>query len=114
MWRPNRFNLIGLDSTNVVGTKPNESFRFIMVINQVVSETPVMATYALHADSKNEERVAHERNLAQINADLRALYDVSPRLYDHAVKYTLKPTTTRLHELTEAAIELALEIGQEV
>jgi hypothetical protein len=85
-----------------------------MVLNQTVLENPLMATYALHAESKNEDRVAHERNLAQINADLRALYDVSPRLYGHAVKYTLKPTTTRLHKLTEAAIGLALDIGQEV
>ena len=77
-------------------------------------ETPLMATYALHAESKNEERVAHERNLAQINADLRALYDVSPRLYDHAVKNTLASTTSRLHTLTEEAIRLAFDIGQEV
>jgi hypothetical protein len=73
-----------------------------------------MATTALHSESKNEERIALEANLAQINADLRALYDVSPRLYDHAVKYTLASTTARLHKLTEAAIRLAFEIGQEV
>jgi hypothetical protein len=73
-----------------------------------------METTALHSESKNEERLVHEANLAQINADLRALYDVSPRLYDHAVKNTLGSTRTRLHKLTGAAINLALEIGQEV
>jgi len=85
-----------------------------MVIKQAVLEVPLMATYALHADSKNEERAALEANLAQIHADLRALYDVSPRLYDHAVKNTLASTTSRLHELTKEAIALAFEIGQEV
>jgi hypothetical protein len=73
-----------------------------------------MATIALHSESKNEERIELEANLAQINADLRALYDVSPRLYDHAVKNTLASTRARLHKLTEAAIKLALDIGQEV
>lgn len=73
-----------------------------------------MATQTLDSESKHEERVALEANLAQINADLRALYDVSPRLYDHAVKCTLGSMTSRLHVLTEAAIKLALEIGQEV
>ena len=73
-----------------------------------------MATYALHSESKNEERTRHETSLAQINADLRALYDVSPRLYDQAVKYTLGITTSRLHKLTEEAIRLAFDIGQEI
>jgi hypothetical protein len=73
-----------------------------------------MATTALHSDSKNEERIAHEAKLAQINADLRALYEISPRLYDHAVGYTLGATTSRLHALTKAAIELAFDIGQEI
>jgi len=73
-----------------------------------------MATTALHSDSKNEERIAHEANLAQINADLRALYEISPRLYDHAVRCTLGATTSRLHALTKSAIHLAFDIGQEI
>ena len=109
-----RFNLIGVERTDPVGTKPKESFRFITVISEAVIGTMRMATTALHSESKNEDRIAHEADLAQINADLRALFDVSPRLYDHAVKYTLGSATSRLHSLTEAAIRLAFEIGQEV
>ena len=109
-----RFNLIALEATNSVGTKPKESFRFIMVINLAARETTRMATYALHSESKNEEGTVHQANLAQINADLRALYDISPRLYDHAVKSTLGSATSRLHKFTGEAIRLAFDIGQEI
>jgi hypothetical protein len=62
---------------------------------------------------KNEEKAAHEASLAQINADLRALYEISPRLYDTAVKHTLGSTKSRLHSITRSAIKLALDIGQD-
>ena len=83
-----------------------------MVISRAALEEMLMATYELHSEAKDEGKMDLEANLAQINADLRALYEISPRLYDTAVKYTLKSTTSRLHRVTKAAIKLAFEIGQ--
>jgi len=97
----------------MVGTEPNESFRFIMVISQAsVEQTTLMAAYELHSEPKNEEKKVLEASLAQISADLRALYEISPRLYDTAVEYTLESAASRLHSVTKAAIKLAFEIGQ--
>jgi len=67
----------------------------------------------LHSDAGNEAKKTYLADLDQINADLRALQEISPRLYDHAVNYTLGSTTSKLHELTKAAIKLAFDIGQD-
>jgi hypothetical protein len=84
-----------------------------MVISPASFQETLMATYGLHSEPKDEEKTVLEASLGQISADLRALYEISPRLYDTAVEYTLESAASRLHSLTNAAIKLAFEIGQE-
>lgn len=84
-----------------------------MVINPEVLRSLALGTYALRSDAKSEEKTNPEASLDQIKADLRALHEVSPKLYDQAVKYMLGSATSKLHKVTKAAIKLAFDIGHD-
>lgn len=53
--------------------------------------------------------LAHRKMLEQIDADLTALEDILPGLYDLAVPLILGRTQARIHTATRKAVELAFE-----